>query len=82
MFRVIGGILLIIAGLPFVMKTDWFMQNFGSIAWAEQHMGGGGSWMFYKLLGILISLVGILMATGLLGGLLLGTVGKLFVPPT
>ena len=80
MFRIIGGIILILLGLPFVLKTGWFMQNFGTVAWAEQKLGGGGSWLFYKLIGIAISLVGILMATGLLGGLLIGTVGRLFVP--
>jgi hypothetical protein len=80
--RVIGGILLILAGLPFVLKTQWFLQNFGSVAWAEAKLGSGGTWLFYKLIGIGISLIGILMATGLLGGLLIGTVGRLFVPQT
>lgn len=81
MFRIIGGIALILIGLPFVIKTGWFMQNFGVVAWAEQKLGGGGSWLFYKLIGVGISLIGILMATGLINGLLLGTVGKLFTPP-
>lgn len=82
MFRIIGGILIIIAGLPFVLKTSWFMQNFGAVAWAEAKLGSGGSWLFYKLIGVGIIIVGLMLATDLLGGLLIGTVGKLFVPPT
>ena len=80
--RIIGGIALFLLGIPFVLKTQWFLQNFGSIAWAEAKLGSGGTWTFYKLIGIGISIVGLLMATGLLGGLLIGTVGRLFVPPT
>ena len=80
-FRVIGGLVVVAIGIPFVIKTQWFMQNFGAIAWAEQKLGGGGSWIFYKLLGILICTIGILLATGLMGSLLLGTVGRLFTAP-
>lgn len=80
--RVIGGLFIIFIGCLFVIKTEWFLQNFGQIAWAEQNLGmDGGSRLFYKLLGIIIALVGIMMATGLLGPALIGTVGKLFVPP-
>jgi hypothetical protein len=66
-------------GVVFVIKTEWFMQNFGRIPWAEEKLGD--SRLFYKLLGILISLIGIMLATNMLGGFLLATVGKLFVPP-
>jgi len=76
--RIIGGIVLALIGLPFVLKTRWFMENFGANAWAEAKLGPGGSWLFYKLIGVGFSLVGILLATGLLGGLLMGTVGQLF----
>ncbi len=79
-WRIIGGIVLFLLGLPFVINTKWFMENFGSNAWAEAKLGAGGSWLFYKLIGIGLSLIGILLATGLLGGLLIGTVGKLFKP--
>lgn len=80
--RVLGGAGLIFIGCLFVIKTEWFLQNFGKIDWAEQHLGlDGGSRLFYKLLGIIIIFAGMMMATGMLGGALIGTVGKLFVPP-
>lgn len=80
--RVIGGIALIFVGCLFVIKSEWFLQNFGKIDWAEQNLGlDGGSRLFYKLLGIIIIFAGMMMATGLLGGALIGTVGKLFIPP-
>ena len=80
--RVLGGLGLIFIGCIFVIKTEWFLQNFGKIDWAEQHLGlDGGSRLFYKLLGIIIIFAGMMMATGMLGGALVGTVGKLFVPP-
>jgi hypothetical protein len=80
-FRIIGGILIVLVGVTFVIKTEWFLQNFGQIAWAEQHLGfEGGSRLFYKLLGVTICIIGMLMATGMLGGLLVGTIGRLFVP--
>ena len=79
--RILGGLALIAIGCVFVIKSEWFLQNFGKIDWAEQHLGyEGGSRLFYKLIGIIIALIGIMMATGLLGGFVLGTVGRLFVP--
>lgn len=78
--RILGGLALVAAGIPFVLKTSWFMENFGAVAWAEDKLGPGGSWLFYKLFGVGVSIIGMLLATGLLGGLLIGTVGKLFRP--
>ena len=71
-----------VLGYMFVAKSEWFLSNLGRVGWAEDHMAGsGGTRMFYKLLGIVIILFGILMMTGMLGGLLIDTVGRLFVPP-
>ncbi len=78
--RILGGLALVAAGIPFVLKTQWFMENFGAVSWAEDKLGPGGSWLFYKLVGIGISIIGLLLATGLMGGLLLNTVGALFRP--
>jgi len=81
--RIVGGIAGVAIGLVIVIKTEWFLENFGTIEWAEQHMGtSGGTRMFYKLIGIGIILIGFLAATGMLGGFFLGTVGRLFIPPT
>ncbi len=70
-------------GTLVVIKSEWFLENFGTIQWAEDKLGtSGGTRLFYKLIGIVIILVGIMAATNMLGGFLLGTVGRLFLPPT
>jgi len=67
-----AGILLIIIGLAFVIKSEWFFRNFGTIGWAEQHLGtSGGSRMMYKLMGVLFILLGLLGITGMLQAFLL-----------
>ncbi len=77
--RIIGGLLILVIGCLFVIKSEWLLQNFGTVAWAEQHLGlDGGSRLFYKLLGVLMAVVGISMATGLLGSIVVGTLGGLF----
>ncbi len=82
LLRILGGVALMAIGTVFVIKSEWLLRNFGTVAWAEEHLGfEGGSRLFYKLLGVLVAIIGILMATGLLGGLLLATVGRLFLPP-
>ena len=80
--RVLAGMFIVFIGTLLVIKSEWFLQNFGTIAWAEEKLGmDGGTRLFYKLLGVIVCLVGIMMATGLLGPALIGSVGKLFVPP-
>jgi hypothetical protein len=80
LYRIVGGSILIGIGLLFVMKTEWFMQNIGRIEWAEAKLGD--SRLFYKLLGIVIIFFGLMAITGLLGGFVMGSVGRLFVRPT
>jgi len=78
--KYIIAILAVLVGALLVIKTEWFIQNFGTSSWAEEHMGtSGGTRLFYKLVGITIILVAFLGVSGLLGNILLGTVGKLFV---
>ncbi|HTM69042.1 MAG TPA: hypothetical protein VL426_07155 [Candidatus Binatia bacterium] len=80
--RVLGGMFIVFIGVLLVIKSEWFLQNFGKVQWAEEKLGlDGGTRLFYKLLGVIICLVGIMMATGMLGPALIGSVGKLFVPP-
>lgn len=74
------GILAIAFGTILIIKTEWFVQNFGTSDWAEQHMGtSGGTRLFYKLIGLAIIFIAMMGVTGLLGGFIMGTVGKLFM---
>jgi len=76
--KVIVGVLSMALAAPFVIKTQWFMENFGVVAWAEEKLGSGGSWLFYKLIGIGIFVIGMLWATGLLGSIAVGLLGRFF----
>jgi hypothetical protein len=75
--RIFGGILFII-GVVLIIFTEWFIQNFGRIAWAEEHLGvEGGTRIFLKLLGLLCMFFGMLMILGLFGGLVMWIFGPL-----
>ena len=74
------GTILTAVGIFFVLKTEWFLENFGTINWAEENMGSsGGSRLAYKLIGIALVFFGFLLITGMMGGFLMGTIGKLFI---
>ncbi|MFA5000360.1 MAG: hypothetical protein WC545_03305 [Patescibacteria group bacterium] len=62
---IIVGILLIGAGTLLILKTEWFLSNFGRIAWFEAKLGTeGGSRLGYKLIGIIFLFIGIVSLTG------------------
>lgn len=73
------GVLAIAAGAAMIVKTEWLIQNFGTSAWAEGHLGTeGGSRLLYKLIGLAIILIGFLLVTNLFEAFLLGTIGRIF----
>ncbi|MDD2680502.1 MAG: hypothetical protein PHE20_00180 [Patescibacteria group bacterium] len=59
------GILIIAVGTFLVLKTEWFMDNFGRMAWFEDKLGSdGGSRLGYKLVGIVAIFIGIVLLSG------------------
>ncbi len=65
------GLLLLVGGLFFVIKTEWFLSNFGRISWFEAKLGAeGGSRLGYKIIGMVLIFFGLLVMTGLIGGFL------------
>jgi len=77
--RFILGFVGVAIGAFLIIKTQWFIQNFGTNAWAEQHMGtSGGTRLMYKLIGLVFIIISVLAVTGLLGGIILGIFGSLF----
>ena len=59
------GALVIAAGTFLVIKTEWFMTNFGRIAWFEDKLGSeGGSRLGYKILGVITIFIGIVLLSG------------------
>ncbi len=78
--KYIIALLAIAVGAILIIKTEWFIQNFGTNSWAEEHMGtSGGSRMLYKLVGLAIIIISLLGVSGLLGNMILGFFGKLFM---
>ena len=49
------GILITAIGAIFVIKTEWFLENFGRLDWFEQKLGTeGGSRLGYKIILVLL----------------------------
>lgn len=77
--RIVLGLIIIVIGFFTTWKTDWIVNNFGTISWAEQHISTeGGSRLMWKLIGILIILIGILLTTNLLQGMVVSFVTSIF----
>ena len=59
------------AGTMMIIKTEWLLQNFGRIAWFEDKFGTeGGSRLGYKLVGVIIIILGVIELSGGMGGFL------------
>ncbi len=58
-------------GFVLIWKSEWILENFGRIDWAEIHLGtSGGTRMFWKLVGLAIILLSLLYFTGCVQGAL------------
>jgi hypothetical protein len=78
--RFVLGILIVIAGVGLILKTEWVIQNFGTSSWAEGKFAtSGGSRTLYKLIGLVLIFIGMLLATNLFDLFLGATVGKIFI---
>ncbi len=65
MGHIILGIILTAVGAILIIKTEWFINNFGRMSWFEEKLGyEGGSRLGYKLVGIVFLFVGIIVMTG------------------
>lgn len=74
------GALLAVVGTLMILKTEWFLENFGTISWAEEKLGtSGGSRLMYKFIGLALIFLGFLLLTNMMQGFLMATVGKIFI---
>jgi hypothetical protein len=76
--RILIGLLITALGVSLTFKTQWYMRILGRLPFAEKYMGGGGTRLFYKLLGALISIIGIIVMTDLFDNMMEWIVGGLF----
>lgn len=74
------GIMAIALGVVLIVKTEWFINNLGHNAWAEEKLGSnGGTRLMYKGIGLIIIFIGFMVVTNLWGGFLDATIVKIFV---
>lgn len=74
--RIIIGVAILGLGIFMVIRTRVILGFFGPLNFAERYLGGGGSNLFYKLLGIVFCILGIIVATNLWNALLEATLGS------
>lgn len=66
--NLILGLLVLSGGSLMVFKADAFLNNFGRLPFFENHLAtSGGSRLGYKLIGIILMIIGFIIATGLIG---------------
>ncbi len=78
--RILIGILLVIIGFVIVWKTRKFIEFFGVSPWAETKLGGGGTSLLYKFIGIAISFIGFVVMMNLWNAFLEATIGSFLGP--
>lgn len=62
--RFVIGIIMIAVAVLLIWKTEWMIRSFGRIAWAEDKLGSGGTWTFWKILGIIIIFLSFIIMSG------------------
>lgn len=76
--RIVWGFLIVVAGTLMVIYGEKIYETFGAVPFAEKYLGTeGGSRLFYKLLGVLGVIIGFMIMTNMIGGILLGIFGKI-----
>jgi len=77
--KFIIGFLIAVVGAITVIKSEWMLQNFGAIDWAESHFASsGGSRFGYKLVGMIFILVGLMVMFNLHESIIWMIFGPLF----
>lgn len=70
LLRIPLGLAIMVIGFLIVLKTEKVFTWFGEIPFAEAKFGAGGSRFFYKLIGVLVTFIGIFVATNVISDIL------------
>jgi len=65
--RFIWGVIWIAVGFMLIRYSFQIKNFFGSIDWAEQHIGSGGTYTLYKIVGVLVIVLSLLYMFGNVG---------------
>lgn len=77
--RFIWGLIWVLIGFGLIRYCFQITNFFGHIPWAEEHLGGGGTYTLYKLVGAGIILLALLYMFGSVG-FITGPLGSVFGP--
>ena len=70
-FNILLGLVIMAVGFLLIIKTEWFLENFGRMDFFEAKLAtSGGSRLGYKIVGLIFIFIGFLLATGLISGFL------------
>lgn len=75
--NILIGLALVAIGFVIVWKTRKIVDIFGTSDWADTKLGGGGTMLMYKFIGIIIIFVGFMWATNLWNAFLNATLGSI-----
>ncbi len=65
---IILGLVLAVVGALITIKSEAMLNMFGRVGFFEKYLGTeGGSRLGYKLLGILVFIIGVMLATNVFG---------------
>lgn len=76
--RIIVGFLVAALGFSMVWKTEFFMSILGEVDFAIKYLGGGGTRLFYKLMGTAIIIIGFMIITNMWEDFMVGLVSRVF----
>ena len=77
--NIVIGLLLVVIGFLIVWKTRKLIEFFGTSSWADAKLGGGGTNLLYKFIGIVIIFIGFMWATNLWTSFLEATLGSFLI---
>lgn len=73
------GLIFIAIGFLIIWKSEWLLNNFGRVDWAEQHLGSdGGTRIFWKLIGLGVIFLAMLYMFGMIEGIISAIFSPLF----
>lgn len=76
--NIILGALVMTGGALISIKSEWFLRNFGPIDFMDRNFGSeGGSRLGYKLFGVFVAFIGMLIFTNMIGGFMHWLLGPL-----
>jgi hypothetical protein len=76
--RFLWFLISLAVGIPMLLKTDRLVRITGNVGWAERNLGGAGTYTLYKLVAVLIIILGMMYLTGSFEKIFGGLFGSVF----